>query len=106
MIKSVILQKSTDVKPEPIFNEYLFVVYSYNDLDDIQYDFQFTEGGIVNVISANGKFQSEIQIDNDIYIRKILSGDGITPNNFAYCKTTDNTPLTDDYLITKFLKNG
>lgn len=106
MIKSVKLLKSTDVKPEPIYNEYLFVVYSYNDLDDIQYDFHFTEGGIVDVISANGKFQSEIQIDNDIYIRKILAGDGITPHNFAYCKTTDNTPLTDDYLITKFLKNG
>ena len=72
MIKSVKLLKSTDVKPEPIYNAYLFVVYSYNDLDDIQYDFQFTEGGIVDDIILNNLVTNTVFITGTTEIQSTI----------------------------------
>ena len=84
--------------------DFLIVVVTPNDLDTTQARFEFSVGGIVTKAEFDGKFKNVVEIDNDVYVYKIIAGDGVTPDSFAYCKTTDNTPLTDDYLIKKFVK--
>jgi len=86
--------------------DFMIVVVSPNDLDTSKVRFDFSVGGIVVNAEFDGKFKNVVEIDNDTYEYKIIAGDGVTPDSFAYCKTTDNTPLTDDYLIKKFTKNG